>query len=365
MLPEPCSFRAPKLHRAGSGVKGPGGTKSLPAPPGDPERPRRVSPSFLAFAAPARRAPHDPHRMPDPTTSPVAVITGASRGIGYEVALGLGHAGFRVVALARTPESAREVVEELEDDLGAPRFEGVAAELAREDEIRGAAHAILDRHPAIDLLVNNAGVADRRYTRTPEGFERTLAVNHLAPVRLTHALLPALLRAGARIGTRGAPPGGARILNVTSQAHARQLDLTAFEGPKGYSGLHAYRQSKLLNVIHAFDLARRLRGTGVTVNAVHPGLVGTGLLYDFLPAGPVRRIMTPLLRAVSLRPEEGARTPLLAATSPELAGVTATYFRKEAPAEPAPVAEDREVQDGVRLWTRGLIGVDWGEIPGV
>ncbi len=299
--------------------------------------------------------------MPDPSNSPVAVITGASRGIGYEVALGLGQAGFRVVVVARSPESTREVVEDLTDDLGAPRFEGVHAELTREDQILAAARAILDRNPSIHLLVNNAGVAERRYARTHEGVEKTLAVNHLAPVRLTHALLPALLRAGEAGGERG----GARILNVTSQAHARQLDLTAFEGPKGYSGLHAYRQSKLLNVIHAFDLARRLLGTGVTVNAVHPGLVGTGLLYDFLPAGPVRRIMTPLLRAVSLRPEEGARTPLLAATSPELAGVTATYFRKEAPAEPAPVAEDREIQDGVRLWTRGLTGVDWGEIPGL
>ncbi|CAN5644276.1 SDR family oxidoreductase [soil metagenome] len=298
---------------------------------------------------------------------PVAVITGASQGIGRFTALGIAEAGFQVTVVARSKARGRETVEDLSEahgsSTGSGPFDWVAADLSREDEIEDAAREILSRYPRVSLLVNNAGLVARKYGSTPEGLERTLVVNHLAPVRLTHALLPAILAAGAT-GTPSSTgtSGGARIVILSSGAHAKRLDLTAFEGPRGYSGLHAYAQSTLLNLLHACDLARVLAGTGVTVNAVHPGLVGTGLLDSFVPEGLVRRTLSPVLRLVSKSPEEGARTSIRVATSPEVAGITGRYFAKEAPAEPAPAALDPENQQGVRRWTEGLTGIDWGRI---
>jgi NAD(P)-dependent dehydrogenase (short-subunit alcohol dehydrogenase family) len=314
----------------------------------------------------------NPSQAASASPRPVAVVTGASQGIGRFTALGIAEAGFHVTVVARSEARGRETVEDLSEALGvaegsgpfAGPFDWVAADLAREHDIERAARELLARHPRISLLVNNAGIVSRKYGAAPEGLERTLVVNHLAPVRLTHALLPALLAAGAE-GTpsRTGTSGGARIVILSSGAHAKRLDLTAFEGPRGYSGLHAYAQSKLLNLLHAFDLARVLAGTGVTVNAVHPGLVGTGLLDSFVPAGVLRRALSPVLRLVSRTPEEGARTSVLVATSPELAGVSGRYFAKEAPADPAPAALDPENQQGVRRWTEGLTGIDWGRTP--
>jgi NAD(P)-dependent dehydrogenase (short-subunit alcohol dehydrogenase family) len=311
--------------------------------------------------------------VPD-TPSRIALVTGANRGVGRATALGVARAGFHVVVAARTPRRAAEAATELSSELaehtgtpsapprpdgtsGGGSFSWVAADLSMGDAVAGLAREVTGRHPRIHLLVNNAGIADRAHRVSAEGIERTLAVNHLAPVRLTHHLLPVLLAAGGDGAT------GARILNVSSGAHAKRLDLTAFEGPKGYAGLHAYSQSKLLNLLHTFDMARRLEGSGVTFNAVHPGLVGTGLLYDFLPEGLVRRMLTPLLRAVSATPERGAHTPVKAATDPELTGVTGRYFRKGIDTEPAAVSREREVQEGVRRWTLGLTGIDWAELP--
>jgi NAD(P)-dependent dehydrogenase (short-subunit alcohol dehydrogenase family) len=295
----------------------------------------------------------------------VAVITGANRGIGAATALGLARAGLHVTLVARTASRGQEAAEELAEEAGpgSGGFSWVAGDLGRADAVERVAAELLDQHPRIHLLVNNAGVMNRRFRLTADGLEETLAVNHLATVRLTHRLLPALLAAAQ--GPGEAPFGAAesRIVILSSGAHARRLDLTAFEGPKGYAGRHAYGQSKLLNLLHAFDLARRLEGSGVQVNAVHPGLVGTGLLYDFLPDGVVRRLLTPVLRLVSRTPEEGARTPLRVALDPALAGVAGRYFRDEDEADPAPVARDREIQEGVRAWTHGLTGVDWGAIP--
>lgn len=300
---------------------------------------------------------------------PVAVITGAGQGIGRHTALGLARAGFHVAVVARSAERGRETVADLTQVLDpsaepahspapSPSFSWVAADLAVGDAIRDAAGTLLVRHPRIHLLVNNAGVASRDYRVTPEGRERTLAVNHLAPVRLTHHLMPGLVAAGTR--GSGEP---ARIVILSSGAHAKRLDLTAFEGPRGYSGLHAYAQSKLLNLLHTFDLAEHLRGSGVTVNAVHPGLAPTGLLMDFLPSGIVRRTLSPILRMVARSPEQGARTSLHVATSSEVAGITGGYFAKEAPADPAAAALERENQEGVRRWTESLTGMDWRVIP--
>ncbi len=235
------------------------------------------------------------------------------------------------------------------------RFSWIAADLENLGDVQQAARLLVETFPRISLLVNNAAVALRTHETTPAGIEKTLAVNHLAPVALTYGILPALLEQGA--------VGGARILNVSSEAHAKRLDLTAFEGPTGYSGFHAYAQSKLLNLVHAFDLARTLEGTGVQVHALHPGVVATELLSGFVPAGILRRIVTPIIHLLAMTPEAGARTSIFAATHPETLETTGNYFVKSAVAEPAPVARDPEVHDGVHQWTRALTGITWRHIP--
>jgi NAD(P)-dependent dehydrogenase (short-subunit alcohol dehydrogenase family) len=287
-------------------------------------------------------------------THPIAVLTGGTRGIGRATALGLAGAGYHVVLMTRSRTVGEAAVRAL-SGVAPGHFSWVEADLTHPDQVLEATAAITARHPQIALLVNNAAVALRHYRPTAAGIEETLAVNHLAHVVLTHGLLPSLLRQGA--------VSGARILNVSSEAHAKRLDLTAFEGPKGYSGFHAYAQSKLLNLIHAFDLARSLEGTGVHVHALHPGVVATELLSGFVPAGIPRRLATPLIDLFALSPDVGARNSIFAATSPETLTQTGKYWIKQAPADPAPIARDVETHDGIHAWTEALIGIPWRAIP--
>jgi NAD(P)-dependent dehydrogenase (short-subunit alcohol dehydrogenase family) len=292
---------------------------------------------------------------PDPSSLPIAVLTGGTRGIGRATALGLAGAGYHVVLVTRSA-SAGDAVTRALSEVVPGRFSWVEADLKDPGQVLETAISLASRHPRISLLVNNAAVALRRYQATPGGIEETLAVNHLAHVVLTHGLLPALLRQGTS--------GGARILNVSSEAHAKRLDLTAFEGPKGYSGLHAYAQSKLLNLIHTFDLARSLEGTGVQVHGLHPGLVATELLSGFVPAGLLRRVATPLIDLLAMSPEAGAKNTIFTATTPETLTRSGLYWVKQAVAQPAPVSRDVETHDGIHQWTEALIGIPWRAIPG-
>lgn len=297
---------------------------------------------------------------PSPTgegqNGPVAVVTGANRGIGRALAGALGERGYHLVLLCRTETKGRNTALELEREGAARRIDWLAADLEDPDAVRGAAEDAARRFPRIHLLVNNAGLVSRRYRETATGVETTLAVNHLAQVRFTLPLLPSL-RAGAL------EDGEVRIINVSSGAHARRFNVGAFDGPRGFSPGKAYAQSKLLNLLFTFDLAPRLEALGIRVNAVHPGLVNTHLLRTLLPRGLLARPLSALVGMVSQTPEEGARTPLFAATDPGLRGVSGRYFRKEREADPAPVARDPATRDDARRWTAGLTGIDWGEAP--
>lgn len=279
----------------------------------------------------------------------VAVITGANQGIGRATAKGLARAGFETVLLCRTREKAERAVAELSAETRLERFLPAAAELTDPAQIERAAAEILDRFKLVHLLVNNAGIVNRQYAETDEGFEETLAVNHLAYVRLTCALLPGLLQGR-----------GTRIVNVSSRARAKSFDPTDFEGPDGWKGHRAYMQSKFLNLVFTFDMARRLQGHRIAVNAAHPGLVATGLLEGFVGASPLLAPVRALLRLVGRKPESGARTPLRVATDPILTGVTGEYFERGERTEVTDEARDPAVHDRVRAWTAEIGGVDWG-----
>jgi NAD(P)-dependent dehydrogenase (short-subunit alcohol dehydrogenase family) len=263
----------------------------------------------------------------------VAVVTGANRGIGRATAEGIARTGARVVLVTRRAADGEAAAHDIAAATGNQALEVCPADLAVQAQVREVARVVAGRHPAVHVLVNNAAVASKQRTLSPDGIELTVAVNHLAYVTLTLSLLDRL-RAGAP----------SRIVNVASAAHLRErLDLDDLELAKAYGGVKAYSRSKLMNVLFTVELARRLEGTGVTVTALHPGVIGTRLLVTYFP-----RFLQPIVSRVTGTPDAGADTVLHLATSPDVEGVTGRYFRNRAPSAVNPVAQDRAVAE--RLW---------------
>jgi retinol dehydrogenase-14 len=190
------------------------------------------------------------------------------------------------------------------------------------------------------VLVNNAGAFHLYRTTTADGHEATFAVNHLAPFILTRSLKQLL---------KDSAP--ARVINISSDAHLRATNVEDWESRNGYTGYQAYARSKLANVMFTYDLAHRLEGTGVTVNACHPGLVDTGLVENALGRWWTRWLI-PFAKRLTSTSEEGAATPLWMATSPELEGVTGKYFKKKRAATSSLVSHDPTI--GARLWNISL-----------
>lgn len=242
----------------------------------------------------------------------VCVITGATAGIGRETALGLAELGATVVIVARDPQKAARTVDEISRATGNGNVESVRADFASLNSVRAAAADIRTRYDAIQVLVNNAGVANKYRTLSEDGYELTFAVNHLAPFLLTRELLPLLLA--------GAP---SRIVNVSSGAEAYgPIDFDDLQSEKGYRGFAAYGKTKLMNVLFTYELASRLSGTGVTANCLHPGTVATDMLRQ-LP-----RWLYALISPFLSTPEQGAETPVFLASSPSVDGVSGGYYEK-------------------------------------
>jgi NAD(P)-dependent dehydrogenase (short-subunit alcohol dehydrogenase family) len=231
-----------------------------------------------------------------------ALVTGATDGIGLETARQLAAKGFRVLVHGRNLEKAERACERIARPLKPGRVEPVAGDLARMTEVVSLANSVAAKAPVLDVLLNNAGVHEPKRHLTEEGFESTMAVNHLAAFLLTHHLLGTVKRA----------PAG-RIVTVSSMAHAGGANPADFVRAHGYSGYATYSASKLANVLFTVTLAKRLAGTRVTANCLHPGVIATKLLRVGFGAGgaPV---------------ETGARTSVYLATSAEVAGVSGGYF---------------------------------------
>ena len=269
----------------------------------------------------------------------VAVVTGATRGIGRPAAERLAALGARVVLPVRVPSQGELVAEAIQQRNGLA--EVVRADFSSMASVRSAADEIARRHPRIGLLVNNAAVITRRREVTADGLERQLAVNHLAPFLLTVRLLGAL-RAGAP----------ARIVNVSSGAHSGQrLDFDDLMSEREYRHDRVYGRTKLANILFTHELARRLEGSGVTANAVHPGVVATGLLSDYMgmPAGR---------RSFGTTPERGAEPIVYLAASPEVAGVSGRYFDRCTETRSSATSYDEAAAR--RLWEESerLVGPD-------
>jgi retinol dehydrogenase 12 len=287
----------------------------------------------------------------------LALVTGASAGIGLETALGLARAGFRVVMAGRDAartERARAVVAERS---GSERIETVLADFASLAAVRRLAETILDRHDRLDVLVNNAGIIAPRYQKSADGYELTVAVNHLAPFLLTNLLLDRL-RASAVVSAPASAPGRivpARIVTVASQAHrGARLDLRTWLNPAGWSPLQAYSRSKLCNILFTRVLARRLADRSVVAACLHPGVIATKIADS---AGSVVGFGWRLAKPFMASPEKGARTALFLATTADPAPYHGAYLIDSKPAEPDPAALDDGLAE--RLWTESasLVGL--------
>lgn len=265
-----------------------------------------------------------------------ALVTGGTGGIGKATAMGLATMGAHVVITGRDTARGESAAREIREATGV-RVELLIADLANQSEVRRLAAEALEKLPSIDVLVNNAGGFWNSRHATPDGLERTFAVNHLAPFLLTTLLLERL--------KESAP---ARVVMVASHAHAQgRIDFDDLQGEKSYSGSRAYNQSKLANVLTTYELARRLRGSGVTANTLHPGVVSTAFGAD--DPGRTQRLLVPLLRPFMKDPARGAATSIHVASAPELEQVTGRYFSNSAPKRSKGRTYDEALAR--RLWT--------------
>lgn len=267
----------------------------------------------------------------------VCLVTGATSGIGKETALGLARIGAHVVLVSRTSEQGEAVRAEIKEQSGGNEaIDVLVADLSSQASVRQLASDFLARYQTLHVLINNAGVMMGQRTVTVDGIETMFAVNYLAPFLLTNLLL-AVIKASAP----------ARIINVASVAANVTIDFTDVRECKKYSGYNQYQRSKLALVLFTYEMARRLQGTGVTVNCLHPGTVSTNILRN--PPrliGLVRKV--PLASLVFISAQKGAETSLYLATAPEVESVTGKYFVKKKEARSAKQSYDEQVAQ--RLW---------------
>ncbi len=270
-------------------------------------------------------------------TGRVCAITGASSGLGYETALALARKGATVALLCRSAERGEQARAQIASATGNHDLHVVACDHANLDSVRGAAADLLERFDALHVLVNNAGLMLFQRRITVDGLEETFQVNHLSAFALTLALRERL-----------AASAPARVITVSSLAHrGAQLDFADLQSERLYDGFYVYCRSKLANVLFTYELARRLAGTGVTANTLHPGLVRTGFGHNNGRAA--RAFMTlSQLPPLATTPRRGARTQVWLASADAVQDVSGRYFVRRTARRSSRISYDRDAQR--RLW---------------
>lgn len=262
-------------------------------------------------------------------TDRVCLITGANSGIGKATATELARQGATIVMVCRNQARGEAAQAEIQAKSGSQKVDLLLADLSSQESIRQLAREFKSKYDRLHVLINNAGATNTHRKLTKDGLEVTLATNHLAYFLLTNLLLD-------QIRASGTPQRKARIVNVSSEA--QRVGIISFSDlqlEKNYSEFRAYGQSKLANVFFTYELARRLEGTNVTVNALHPGLVRSKFASSSVsPFGLLMKLSWPF----QISPEKGARTPVFLASSPAVEGVTGKYFSNMKQKKSAPIS---------------------------
>ena len=271
-----------------------------------------------------------------PLFDKICLVTGATAGIGRITATALAAHGSELVIHGRNQEKAEITVNQIKAETGNDQVSYLLADFSDLDQVRNLAAEFQEKFDHLHVLVNNAGAFFNKRIPTSYDVEMTFLINHLAPFLLTNLLLETL---------KNSSP--ARIVNISSEGHRQgKIDFNDLGFEKGYFGMKAYGRSKLANILFTYELARHLEGTGVTVNALHPGHIATDIWKnDFGVMGPVLKWF---MSRIALSPEEGAENSIFLATSPEVEGIHGKYFIKNEPAQSSPTSYDEEIAH--RLW---------------
>lgn len=265
------------------------------------------------------------------------LISGATNGIGKVSAVELAKLGAQVVIIGRNKTKTDDTLREIQRASGNADIHALVADLSSMAEVRRVAGEFKQHYTRLDVLLNNAGGVFSARQETVDGYEMTFALNHLSYFLLTNLLLD-VLKASAP----------SRIICVSSDAHTMSpLNLDDVQSKQGYGmgGFRAYSQSKLMNVMFTYELARRLAGTGVTVNALHPGFVNTGFGRN---NGGLMGFAMNFVTLFALKPDDGAKTSVYLASSPEVATVTGKYFDKSKARSSSAASYDEAAQK--KLW---------------
>ncbi len=265
------------------------------------------------------------------------VITGGTSGIGEVAAIALAKMGARIVLVARDKSRGDATLARLRDSAPDIAHSVHFADLLRLAEMKRVAAEIADHEPRIDVLINNAGALFAKRRLTEDGLERTFALNHMAYFVMTAGLRERLLASGP-----------ARIINTASAAHQdATLNFDDLQSAKSFGARKAYGQSKLCNILFTRELARRLQGTGVTANCLHPGFVATR--FGDQSGGLISRLVW-FAKFFAISPAKGAETIIYLASSPDVRETTGQYFYKSAPTMPSSAAQDD--RSALLLWQR-------------
>jgi Dehydrogenases with different specificities (related to short-chain alcohol dehydrogenases) len=263
------------------------------------------------------------------------IITGANSGIGKVTATSLAQQGAILVMVCRSKEKGLIVLNRIKEKTRNPHIELIMADFSSQKDIRRAANEIKAHYPVIDVLINNAGAINDQRTETIDGYETTFATNHLGYFLFTNLLLDNL---------KAAPK--ARIVNVASEAQRMgKINFDDLQTKNGYTPMKAYSQSKLANIIFTFELAKRLKGTNITANCLHPGVVNTNFgkeLKGF--TGILFKLFSPFMRNA----DKGAETSIWLTTAPELEGISGKYYSNKKEIKSQPASYDAGIQK--KLW---------------